>query len=220
MKEMVYGSRAMDLLYAYDVTVVALDYSLSLFKPYPEGLMDCYEVLSYINRNADNEPLNASKIIVGGESAGGGLTAALCIYARDRKEIKIDYQIPLYPMLDNHDTESSKDNHGKVWNTRKNHVGWKIYLRDDADKDVSPYASPSRETDYEGLPPCYTFVGDGEPFYQETLDYVDNLKKAGIEACADVYHTDVHAFDMWDPEGEPAITARKRLVDFFKDKLD
>ena len=46
------------------------------------------------------------------------------------------------------------------------------------------------------LPPAYTFVGDGEPFTAETLQYVENLKKAGVEAKADVYPTDVHAFDI------------------------
>ena len=45
---------------------------------------------------------------------------------------------------------------------------------------VSKYASPSRETDYSGLPACYTFIMDGEPFYEETLTYVRNLQEAGI----------------------------------------
>ncbi len=69
-------------------------------------------------------------------------------------------------------------------------------MRGDAKKRVSPYAAPAWQEDYTGLPPCYTFVGDGEPFYCETLRYVENLKKAGVEAEADVYHTDMHAFDM------------------------
>ena len=116
--------------------------------------------------------------------------------ARDRG-IHIAYQSPLYPMLSNIDTESSKDNHGKVWNTRRNHIGWRMYLRKDAKKQVSPYAAPTWQTDYSSLPPCYTFVGDGEPFYCETLTYVNSLKAAGVEAEVDVYHTDVHAFDIF-----------------------
>ena len=67
--------------------------------------------------------------MVGGESAGGGLTAALCMMARDRKEVNIAYQMPLYPMLDDHDTDSSRDNHAKVWNTRRNHMAWRMYLK-------------------------------------------------------------------------------------------
>ena len=139
--------------------------------------------------------LGVEQIMVGGESAGGGLCAAVCMMARDRG-IKVSYQMPLYPMISNLDTESSKDNHGKVWNTRRNHFGWQMYLRKHAGKVVSPYAAPANQTDYSHLPPCYTFVGDGEPFYAETLTYVDKLKAAGVQAEVDVYHTDMHAFDM------------------------
>ncbi len=120
--------------------------------------------------------------------------------ARDRGEVRIAYQMPLYPMIDNFDTESSADNHGRVWNTRKNHFAWRLYLRKNAKKEVSPYAAPARQTDYSDLPPAYTFVGDGEPFYTETCTYIENLQKAGIEAELDVYKSDMHAFDMMKPD--------------------
>ena len=109
----------------------------------------------------------------GGYMIGGGLTAAICLYARDKGDIPIALQLPLYPMLDCEDTQSSSDNHGHVWNTKRNHWGWKHYLGNlYGSKDISKYASPARETDYSGLPPCYTFVADGEPFYSETLAFV------------------------------------------------
>jgi len=56
-------------------------------------------------------------------------------------------------------------------------------------------------------PPCYTFVKDGEPFYSETLKYIDNLKKANINAKVDIYHGKTHAFDMilfWTDEAKQA----------------
>lgn len=49
------------------------------------------------------------------------------------------------------------------------------------------------------MPPACTFVGDIEPFYEETLTYIDNLKKAGIEAKVDVYKNWIHAYDMFFP---------------------
>ncbi len=188
MKEMVFMSRAADLVRKFGVTVYSPGYRLAWMKPYPAAVSDCFEVLEYLNKRP--EP-----IMVGGESAGGGLAAAVCMMARD-KGIPVAFQMPLYPMISNVDTESSGNNHGRVWNTRRNHLGWRFYLRRDAKKRVSPYAAPAWQEDYSGLPPCYTFVGDGEPFYCETLRYVENLKKAGVEAEADVYHTDMHAFDM------------------------
>ena len=186
MKEMVYMGRAMDLVRKFGTTVLSPGYRLAWKHPFPAAADDCYEVLAYMD--AHRTELGFDRLMIGGESAGGGLCAAACLMARDRG-IHISYQMPLYPMISSIDTESSRDNHGRVWNTRKNHLGWKMYLRGDLKGTVSPYASPSQEQDYRDLPPCYTFVGDGEPFYCETLKYVNDLKAAGVEAEADVYHT-------------------------------
>ena len=217
MKEMVYFTRALDLVKEFGVTVISPGYTLSWNKPYPAAFNDCYTVLEYLDKN--KEAFGFKRIMIGGESAGGGLCAALVLKARDNG-IHISYQMPLYPMLDNFDTESSKDNHGKVWNTRKNHLGWKLYLRKDYDKEVSPYASPSRETDYSNLPPCYTFVGDMEPFYKETVDYVKSLKDAGVDATLDIYHTNVHAFDLLSHDEELKKEAKKNFLKNFKFALD
>ena len=188
MKEMVYMSRAAELVSKYGATVWSPGYTLAWQKPFPAAADDCYEVLEYMSSRVDT-------LMVGGESAGGGLAAAVCMMARDRG-INVAFQMPLYPMISNLDTESSRDNHGKVWNTRRNHIGWRLYLRKKSKEQVSPYAAPAGQTDYSNLPPCYTFVGDGEPFYAETLKYVEDLKKAGVPAEIDVYHTNMHAFDM------------------------
>lgn len=199
MKEMIYMSRAIDLVKKYNAVVISPGYSLSLLHPYPAALNECYEALLYMVNNASSYKINKNQIMIGGESAGGGLAIAVAMMARDKKEVNIAYQMPLYPMIDNFDTPSSIDNHGKVWNTRKNHFGWKLYLRKKAKEMVEPYAAPARQTNYTDLPPAYTFVGDEEPFYCETMTYINNLKKAGIEANIDVYHTNIHAFDMLHP---------------------
>jgi acetyl esterase/lipase len=217
MKEMVYMSRAAEIVKHFGVTVISPGYRLAWQKPYPAAVNDCYSVLSYMDKNRIQ--LGFDRIMVGGESAGGGLCAAVCMMARDRG-IHIAFQMPLYPMISNIDTESSKDNHGRIWNTRRNHIGWRMYLRKHAKEMVSPYAAASRQTDYSGLPPCYTFVGDGEPFYSETLRYAVDLKNAGVDAVVDVYHTDMHAFDMLNPDKEPGITAIKRFEERFQYALE
>ncbi len=68
--------------------------------------------------------------------------------------------------------------------------------------EVPPCAAPARQTDYSNLPPAYTFVGTAEPFLDETLTFIDNLKNAGIEASVDVYDGVYHAFykgSFWIP---------------------
>ena len=199
MAGMVFFSRAMNLVKKYGAVVIAPAYRLSGEAPYPAALEDCYSALRYLKAHANELGIDSSRIMVGGESAGGGLTAALCMLARDRGEVNIAFQMPLYPMLDDRDTPSSRDNRAPVWNTRRNHWGWKKYLGALWRKDVPAYAAPARQTDYAGLPPAYTFVGTGEPFYCETLTYIENLKKAGIAADVDIYPTAIHAFDMLLP---------------------
>jgi acetyl esterase/lipase len=217
MKEMVFMSRAVDLLNEFGAIVVSPGYRLAWQEPYPAAAEDCYSALRWLYEHAEEYGGNKQKIIVGGESAGGGLAISVCMMARDSGEIPVRFQLPLYPMIDNFDTESSRFNQGKVWNTRRNHLGWNLYLRRNAKKEVSPYASPSRQKDLAGMPPCYTFVGDGEPFYSETLDYVRRLKESGVRAQIDVYHTDCHAFDMLYPENDLSKQAIRRFIDNCKE---
>ena len=198
MAGMIYMSRAIHLVKKYGAVVVTPEYRLSKEAPYPAALEDCYAALTYLKEHADELGVNDSQLMVGGESAGGGLTAALCMYARDKGEINIAYQMPLYPMIDNEDTDSSRDNHAPVWNSKRNRKAWKAYLRD-VHGEIPPYAAPARQTEYANLPPAYTFVGDIEPFYCETLTFVENLQKAGVEAKVDVYPGCFHAFDMLLP---------------------
>jgi acetyl esterase/lipase len=198
MAGMVHMSRARNLVKSYGAVVITPEYRLSGKAPYPAALGDCYAALLYLKNHANELGCNRNQIMVGGESAGGGLTAALCMYARDKDEVKIAFQMPLYPMIDDRDTESSRDNHGISWNTRRNHAAWKLYLRD-IPGEPSPHAVPARQTDYRNLPPAYTFVGDKEPFYCETLTFIENLKSADVPAHVDVYPTGFHAFDLLLP---------------------
>ena len=196
----VYVTRALSLTVKFGAVVVSPDYRLSRKHPFPAGLHDCYAALLYIKEHAEELGIRDDQIMVGGESAGGGMAAALCMLAKDIGSVNIAFQMPLYPMLDDRDTETSRDNHAPNWNTKRNHKAWKRYLRDAWGTDlVSPYAAPARREDVSGLPPCYTYVGAIEPFCRETVDYVERLKQAGIEAEADVYPDWFHAYDLIFP---------------------
>ena len=200
MKEMVYMSRAVELVKKHGAVVLSPGYRLALQRPFPAAMEDCYAALLHLKKYAEALGVRSDQIMVGGESAGGGLCAAVCIWARDTGEVNVAFQMPLYPMLDDRDTESSRDNHGRVWNTRRNHLAWQLYLRGTDRTKLSPYAAPARLENFSGLPPAYTFVGDGEPFYAETVRYFERLHSAGVPAELNVYHTDIHAFDMMQPD--------------------
>lgn len=197
MPAMALFTRPLALVKKYGAVVVSPAYRLSWKAPFPAALEDCHAALLWLREHARELGINPAQLMVGGESAGGGLTAALCMYARDRGDVNIAFQMPLYPMLDDRDTDSSRDNHAPVWNTKRNHAAWKLYLK--GQKDIPPYAAPARQSDYVNLPPAYTFVGDIEPFYCETLTYIENLQKAGIKAKVDVYPGWFHAYDLYFP---------------------
>lgn len=191
--------QARRLVERHGAVVIVPEYRTSFEKPFPADLEDCYAALLHLKAHADELRINDAQIMVGGESAGGGLTVATCLLARDSGDVNIAFQMPLYPMLDDRDTPSSRDNHAFLWNTRTNHFAWGLYLRGLNGAAPGYYAAPARAEDLAGLPPAYTYVGDIEPFYDETLAYIDGLKRAGVEASVDVYPGWFHAYDMMLP---------------------
>lgn len=196
--------------------VVAPDYTNSTKAPYPAALNDCYSALEWLRDNGAAYGMRSDQIFVGGDSAGGGLCAAITLLARDRGEISIAFQMPLYPMLDDRmTTPSSQNNDAPIWNTKSNELGWELYLGKDYGTDlVSKYAAPARETDYSQLPPTLTYVGDIEPFTDETIEYVENLKKAGIDVKFRIFEGCFHGFDLFSFTS-PAKEAKQFLMDGF-----
>ena len=178
--------------------IVSPDYRLSVEQPYPAALDDCYTALLWLKDNAASLGVRDDQIAVIGESAGGGLTAAITMYARDRGEVNVAFQMPFCPMIDDrNDSASATDNDGPGWNATTNEVGWKIYLGDLwGTSDVPPYAAPARATDYSGLPPTYSYVGALDPFRSETEDYIENLRAAGVPAELDIADGAYHGFEI------------------------
>lgn len=197
----------------YGCTVIAPDYRVSVIAPYPAALNDCYTALLWMKEHGAEYNINSDQLMVGGDSAGGGLTAAVCIYARDHHEVSIAFQMPLYPMLDDRmTTSSSRNNDAPVWNTKSNENGWKLYLGGLYQTDkVSPYAAPARLKDFSHLPPAFTYVGTIEPFHDETVRFFAQLKQAGIWSVCREYKGCFHAFDLMAPKSAPAKDARKQL---------
>lgn len=198
----------------FNCVVVAPDYIRSVEEPFPAAILDCYDALVWLASNAKDLGVNPEKIFVGGESAGGGLTAALSLYARDMGEVNIAFQMPLYPMLDDRETPSSRNNDMPVWDTESNRLAWKLYLGEDTE-NVSQYAAPARATDYSRLPPTLTYVGTLEPFRDETVTYVENLRKAGVDVLFEIFDECYHGFDIVAPGSEPGKKAREFLLSGF-----
>ena len=129
--------------------------------------------------------------------------------------------MPLYPMLDDRmQTESACDNNAPVWDSASNAQAWQRYLGELCGGDVPSYAAPARATDYTGLPPAVTFVGDIEPFRDETIAYIDNLRNAGVPAELAVYPACDHAFDMLAPTSQVARQAGEFFIAAYRHAAD
>ena len=192
------------------------DYTKSIEAPYPAALEDCYRVLLWMKNNAEELGINPDQIFVGGSGSGGGLTAALCLRARDMKDVHIAFQMPISPMLDDRmESESAKENNAPVWDSRKNRAAWDLYLRD-MTEEIPVYAAPGRETDLGGMPPACSIVGDLEPVKDETVLYFARMKKEDVPVSLRVYHGCFHAFEVTAVNSNVAINAQRYLLDSFR----
>ncbi|ANS73232.1 lipase [Paenibacillus yonginensis] len=182
--------------------IVSVDYRLAPEHPFPAPLEDCYAALRWFSEHAEELGSDPSRIAVMGPSAGGGLTAALSLLARDRNGPSIKFQMPLYPMLDDRIiTRSSQEiTDERVWSTAKTRLAWEMYLGEQ--QEISPYAAPARTADLSGLPPTYTCVGELDPFRDETIDYVSRLTQAGVPVEFHLYPGCFHGFEEYFPSAE------------------
>jgi acetyl esterase/lipase len=209
------------LLRTRDCFVIAPDYRKSLESPYPAAVNDCYGTLLWLKQNAAALGVRDDQLFVMGMSAGGGLTAAVSLMARDRGDVRIAHQFPLYPMLDHRMvTESSTDNDAPLWGSRHNRIAWDLYLAGLASGNVPKYASPALETDSSGLPPTTTFVGELDPFRDETVAYVERLQAAGVPVELRRYARCFHGFDMIRPGAKASRDAAAFLCDRFASAIE
>ncbi len=201
------------LIAASPCVVIAPDYRLSPEAPFPAALDDSMSALIWLKENASALGVRDDQLMVGGDSAGGGLAAALTLLARDRGDVRIACQMPLYPMLDDRQTSpSATENNAPIWNTASNRNAWQLYLGDLAGTpDLPATAAAARATDYHGLPPAITFVGDIEPFCDETKVYVENLRQAGVPVQFEVFPGAYHAFQQMCPK---AVVSQKAIAFF------
>lgn len=175
------------------ITVGSVDYRLAPEHPYPAALEDCYAALL---RLAELPGVDPTRIAIGGASAGGGLTAALALLARDRGEVSPALQLLSYPMLDDRSSALPPNRDYRLWSPKSNAFGWASYLGG-ADPGV---AVPARRDDLAGAPPAWLGVGNLDLFYDEDLAYAKRLNDAGVPCELEVVDGAFHGFDLLVPK--------------------
>lgn len=175
--------------------VCSVDYRMGPEDPIPAPLDDCYEALAWFHKNAEKWNMDTMRIAVGGDSAGGGLAAALSILARDKGEYAICHQQLAFPMLDNR--TGSEECPGDpltgefVWSRAANQFGWKSHL---GDAEAAAPQVPARLDDFSNLPSAWILVTGLDLFRDENIAYANALMKAGVPTELTVIPGGPHGF--------------------------
>ncbi|HEY4355137.1 MAG TPA: alpha/beta hydrolase [Acidobacteriaceae bacterium] len=183
--------------------VVSVDYRLAPKTPFPGAIEDCYAALLWLYHNAESLGVDRNRIAVGGESAGGYYAAQLAIYARDRGEVPVLFQMLQYPALDDRTGSLQPDSPytGQfIWTAEGNRLIWKALLGVPGGSDKAPSgASPARIANLHGLPPAFIGVGSIDLFAGECADYARRLIDAGVSTEFYVAPGAYHGFDRLVP---------------------
>jgi len=185
------------------IVVVSVDYRCAPRHPFPAGLNDCYNALKWTVSQSGQLSIDPKRIAIGGNSAGGGLAAALIQLAHDRNEIQPIFQLLVYPMLDDRTVLRADidDSSNVTWTQKSNRFGWESYLgKECGSADVPAYSVPARRDDLSGLPPAWIGVGSLDVFHDEDVAYAQRLKENGVDCELDDIPGAFHGFDVFDPQ--------------------
>lgn len=167
------------------IVVISVEYRLAPEFPYPAGLEDCYAAWCWLHDNAEHLGVDKNRVGVFGQSAGGGLSAALALLVRDRHGPPMCFQFLGIPELDDRlQTASMRAfTDTPLWNRPNAEISWRAYLGEHytaGAADVPSYAAPARAENLRGLPPAYISAMEFDPLRDEAILYGLKLLEAGV----------------------------------------
>ena len=200
--------------------VVSVDYRLAPEHKFPAAADDCYAATQWAADNASALNGDAARLAVGGDSAGGNLSAVVSLMARDRGGPALVHQLMVYPVTEFRlDTPSYSQNADGYLLTRDAMVWfWGHYLGNEGD-GAEPYASPMRAAELSGLPPALVITAEYDPLRDEGEAYAKLLEQAGVHTACTRYDGMVHGFfgmpDLLDKGREAIAEASAALREAF-----
>ncbi|GAA5815939.1 hypothetical protein MFLAVUS_009458 [Mucor flavus] len=196
--------------------VVFVHYSLSPEVKYPVALEECYATLCWVQKNAASFYADASKLVISGDSAGGNLSAAVTILAKQRGNNGIKYQVLYYPVVDvDFDNASYVEHQNNAFLPRTTmQYMWDAYLTSKEERKLStvvPFAAPLEEL--EDLPPTLVITAERDVLRSEGEAYAKKLQKAGVPTVAVCYVGTGHGFLTLPFLQNNALAAISQTVD-------
>jgi len=204
--------------------VVFVDYDRAPEAPYPVALEQAYAAARWIQREGAGAGLDAGRVAVAGDSAGGNLAAALALLGRRRGDVTFIHQSLYYPVTDaSQDTQSYRDFADGPYLTAKAMASfWDAYLPDTARRDaifVSPVKAGAAEL--AGLPETFVVVDEYDVLRDEGESYARNLTAAGVRCTSVRFNATVHDFMMLNSlrETAAATAAITQAIDVLRRAL-
>ena len=190
-----YDSSCRALCNAAKCVVISVGYRYAPENRFPSAHEDVYAATQYIIRHADQFGGDPKKVAIGGESAGGNLSTAVCLMARDRKGLMPVHQLLVYPLTDTRpNTPSIKENYtAKPLNGPMLPWFLKYTISKPSDKN-SPYLAVLRNPNLKGLPPATVITAQIDPLRSEGKAYADRLQKSGVPVRYKNYNGVTHEF--------------------------
>lgn len=197
-----------------DFRVIAVDYRLAPEHKFPAALDDAFAAVQWIEAHASELGVDANRIAVGGDSAGGALAAEVTQLAK-AKGPKIAFQLLMFPVTQIGKETSSFREFAVGYFLDKATLDWFFnhYIPEGTDKTdtrVSPLNG-----DLKGLPPAYVMLGGYDPLHDEGLAYAKKLRDAGVKVEIADYEGMVHCFIYMQavlPQAVGAVTAAAKAV--------
>lgn len=176
-------------------TVVAVDYRMAPEHPFPAGVDDCIAATYWVHRNAQRLALDATRLAVGGDSAGGNLAAVVSLAARDTGDLPIRFQLLIYPATDARRVAASHEKNGEGYLLTRDTI---TYFHDhyisDPEHDTDWRVSPLLRDNLTQLPPALVLTAGYDPLRDEGLAYSQRLSEAGIRATHICFERQIHGF--------------------------
>ena len=175
--------------------VVAVDYRMGPEHRFPAAVDDCLAATRWVRGAAGELGIDAARLAVGGDSAGGNLAAVVAISARDTGDLPIAFQLLIYPATDMRRRHASHTTNGRGYLLTTETIS---YYHDhyiaDAAHDLDWRASPLLHADLGRLPPALVLTAGFDPLRDEGLEYADRLVAAGNRATYVCYERQIHGF--------------------------
>ncbi len=177
-----------------DCAVVSVNYRLAPEHKFPTAAHDAWDALLGLVAAADALGLDASRLAVGGDSAGGTLAAVCAVLARDAG-LPLALQLLIYPGCAAHQDTRSHHTFAHGFVLDEPSISWFFnqYIRTPADRDDWRFA-PLNAPDVEGVAPAWLGLAECDPLVDEGLLYADKLRAAGVAVDLEIYRGVTHEF--------------------------